>query len=82
MGSQVSPVCWDNSAFEPLGENSTLVGTKLAITETLALDPNVQMTCPYTIGAVGMEEVSVHSIVYVSPKYVPLVIHGDLTPRQ
>ena len=58
------------------------MSTELTITEALALDPNIQMTGPHTPGAVGMEEVNVRSVVYAPPPYVPLVMHGYLSPRQ
>ena len=82
VGGQVSTVCWENSVFDPSGDNPIVVGTELAIAETLALDPSVEMTGPHTNGAAGTEEVNVRSAVYVPPPYVPLVMHGDLTPRQ
>ena len=75
-------MCWDDSVFDPSGENPVVVGTELAIGEALALDPAVEMTGPHADGDKGTEEVNVRGAVYVPPSFVPLVMHGDLTPRQ
>ena len=82
VGGQVLTVCWDDSVFDPSGANPIVVGTELAIAEALSVDPSVELIGPHADGDKGTEEVSVRGAVYVPPPFVPLVMHGDLTPRQ
>ena len=46
VGNQISTIVWDNGYVDALQENPIMVLTNVAISEALALLPNVQMTAP------------------------------------
>jgi len=47
VNGQMSTVTWDRAMYEPVSNNSIIVGTNELVAETLATDPNIMMLGPY-----------------------------------